>query len=69
MMTRRLNRRGTVSLALVLGTVFSAVLFVGAQQSTAPASVRGNVPGEWRWGVNGHKNVGQTLVRPAAGAD
>jgi hypothetical protein len=28
-----------------------------------------HVPGEWRWGVNGHKNVGQTLVRPAAGAD
>ncbi len=44
MMTRRLNRRGTVVLALVLGTVFSAVLFVGAQQSTAPATARGNVP-------------------------
>ena len=52
-MTRRLNRRGTVSLALVLGTVFSAVLLVGAQQSTAPATARGNVHGEWRyWGAD-----------------
>ncbi len=52
-MTRRLNRRGTVSLALVLGTVFSAVLFVGAQQSNAPATARGNVHGEWRyWGAD-----------------
>jgi quinoprotein glucose dehydrogenase len=50
-MTRRLNRRATLSLTLVLGTVFSAVLFVGAQQPQAPATVRGNVPGEWRyWG-------------------
>jgi lipopolysaccharide transport system ATP-binding protein len=28
-----------------------------------------HVPGEWRWGVNGHENVGQTLACPAAGAD
>ena len=37
-MTRRLNRRATLSLTLVLGTVFSAVLFVGAQQTQAPAT-------------------------------
>jgi quinoprotein glucose dehydrogenase len=50
-MTRRVNRRGTLVLTLALGTVFSAVLFVGAQQPPAPTTVRGNVPGEWRyWG-------------------
>ena len=50
-MTRRVNRRGTLVLTLALATVFSAVWFVGAQQPPAPTTVRGNVPGEWRyWG-------------------
>jgi quinoprotein glucose dehydrogenase len=52
-MTRRVNRRGTLVLTLALATVFSAALFVGAQQPPAPTTVRGNVPGEWRyWGAD-----------------
>jgi quinoprotein glucose dehydrogenase len=52
-MTRRVNRRGTLVLTLALATVFSAALFVGAQQPPAQATVRGNVPGEWRyWGAD-----------------
>jgi quinoprotein glucose dehydrogenase len=56
MMVRPLNGRRAVRVLVGLGAVISGALLVHASQSSgarAPALVRGNVPGEWRyWGAD-----------------
>ena len=55
-MTRRLKLRRAAGVTLALGAVLCAAWLVQASQTTpakAPALVRGNVPGEWRyWGAD-----------------